>query len=106
MYLDLEPPKFLSYPRVINAIADRRTDSTQVIFTLPDVRDNSITTVMPVRVRGQPSGSRFSVGVHPIEFHAVDGSGNKAKPLKFKIIVKGMWIDDDLLPRLPCDYAF
>ena len=89
----MERPRFLPYPRVITAIADRGSDSTRVTFYQPDVTDNSPKTMLPIQVKGQQSESRFNVGVHQIEFHAVDGSGNEAKPLKIKIIVKGSWIN-------------
>ncbi|XP_041369905.1 sushi, von Willebrand factor type A, EGF and pentraxin domain-containing protein 1-like [Gigantopelta aegis] len=86
---DMEPPKF---KRVLNAIAfaDKGSTSTTVEFMdPPEVEDNSSpANIIPVQVKGQKSKTRFSVGVHLIEFHAVDGAGNKAKPLKFKIIVK------------------
>ena len=88
----MERPRFLPYPRVITAIADKGSNSTRVTFYQPDVTDNSPKTILPIQVKGQQSGSRFSVGVHRIKFRAVDGSRNKAKPLKFKIIVKGSWI--------------
>ncbi|KAK6186939.1 hypothetical protein SNE40_006195 [Patella caerulea] len=96
--VDTNPPRFRRCPSTQVAIADEGKDSTTALWIDPEV-DDSPEPITPVLIRGKPPGSTFTIGVHVIEYSAKDSANNKAKPCKFKVVVKEI-VCHTLYPRV------
>ena len=82
-------PVFTNCPTTLTAYTDRSRDSTVGTWHVPVVTDNVDEAIMPILSKGKSPGSRFSVGIHEIQYTALDKAGNEAVPCSFTFVVRG-----------------
>ncbi|XP_072043779.1 uncharacterized protein [Amphiura filiformis] len=93
--IDIEAPT-LTCPSDIDESADVGEPSTRVSWSDVVVRDNSNELVQVSTADETQSGSLFTIGVHTVEFQAVDADNNSAS-CSFQVT-----ITDDEAPQITC----
>lgn len=85
----MEKPRFKPYPSSMTFYIARGDDTTAVYWSIPDVEDNTGDIISPSQIYGPPQGDGLPVGTYNLVYAATDTAGNTARPLTFKIKVKG-----------------
>ncbi|XP_067655947.1 sushi, von Willebrand factor type A, EGF and pentraxin domain-containing protein 1-like [Haliotis asinina] len=94
---DKEPPRFTSCPGSVTAATDRGSTSAMVAWDVPKVRDNSEEDIKPELHSQIKNNEMAKIGVYDVKYEAQDAAGNKARPCRFKVIVKDL--------KCPVQYA-
>ena len=91
MFSENTPPEFKTCPSAVKVNADRGQNSAVVTWPIPIVTDNSNSSITPRLSKGLAPGSRFTQGLHEIEYTAQDASHNDAIPCWFTVTVGSRW---------------
>ncbi|XP_071100584.1 sushi, von Willebrand factor type A, EGF and pentraxin domain-containing protein 1-like [Haliotis cracherodii] len=94
---DKEPPRFTSCPGSVTAVTGRDSHSAMAKWDVPQVRDNSQVEIKPDLHSQIKNNQVAKIGVYDVTYEAQDEAGNKARPCRFKVIVKDL--------KCPVQYA-
>ena len=91
MFSENTPPEFKTCPSAVKVNADRGQNSVVVTWPIPIVTDNSNSSITPRQSKGLAPGSRFTQGLHKIQYTAQDAAHNDAIPCWFTVTVGSRW---------------